>query len=160
MDDGRDITDMPMWGKSTSVEVALLNRREPYVCRCPESDVCRCRETCLPAGTVGLTHEIRWETTLFESKREIPRAVSGSTPDDHQTAEQWCIDRMEPGDQLLVWFAQKNIVDNDPAIEAFCAQSRVQVGTTRARTAPAGWTHGPALVMWPDMDDLAMVEGL
>lgn len=97
---------------------------------------------------------------VFESQRDIPRAVLGDHPDDYPTAEQWCRDQAVPGDHILAWFAQKNMVDNDPGIEEFCAQKGVFVGATRGRNVPQGWSHGPALVMWPDMDDLAVVEKL
>ena len=96
---------------------------------------------------------------MFDRTAEYPRAIADGTDEGLKEGFDWCVERMEDGDTLTLFVAQKSVLSHSRLPNQWLSQySDVQVETAR------GFVHvkrGPVLALWPSAQGLgALLDGV
>lgn len=92
------------------------------------------------------------EAEMFDRNAEFPCAIADGTDEGLEEGFDWCAERMEDGDKLTLFIAQKSVLSNSRLPDQWLSRFRdVEFETAR------GSVHvqrGPVLALWPSAQGL------
>jgi hypothetical protein len=92
---------------------------------------------------------------VFAAKNEYPCAVTGGDDEGLMAGFQWCVDRMQEGDKLILFVPLKSSLRNSQLLQTWSSYRDVDVVTSRGGSFIG--SPGAVLAVWPDMDDLGKI---
>lgn len=92
---------------------------------------------------------------MFDRTADCPCAIADGTDEGLAEGFDWCAERMEDGDTLTVFVAQKSALTNSPLPNQWLSQYRdVEIVTARGFVIV---NRGPDLALWPSAQGLGKV---
>jgi hypothetical protein len=91
---------------------------------------------------------------MFDEKVDYPTAVASCDDDGVAEAIRWCASHMDKGDILAVWTRLKSGLRKCDVLDRLVSRDS-DVAHVTGRGGTYGLSHGPVLMVWPHMDDIA-----